>query len=112
SEITPPMISPGLSDPLMHAMQALIKQADDAPGKDDDSDNLAMLLYSFHSLVMLFWLYDRTEGKRATLLFINFLRDFVKLMRPMMMMPLVNKALMKMAKIMMLVFGGARFVEE
>jgi hypothetical protein len=69
-----------------------------------------MLLYSFHFVVTIFWLYDRTPNQQATTLLIDFLRDVFKFIRPMMIMPLFGKAMVKLAQIMMLVFGGARLV--
>jgi len=102
-------ISPGLRDPMMAVMQAVIHDADDKPIKDED--DLAYFLYAFHFLVIVFWLYDRTDEKEASHMFTGFLREFVKLVRPMMVMPMVGKAMNRMAKIMMVVFGGARLVD-
>lgn len=103
-------ISPGMRDPLMSALKQLVNEASNAPTKD--GDDLVLLLYTFHFLLILFWLYDRTEEKQASHLFTNFLREFFKMARPMMVMPMFSKAMRKMAKIMMLVFGGARLVDE
>jgi AcrR family transcriptional regulator len=111
STVTTAMISPARRDPILKAMQGLVDGADDKPGDAADADNLALLLYSFHFLVMIFWLYDRTPEKQASQYFISFLRDFVKLTRPMMIMPMINKALHKMTQITLLVFGGARISE-
>ena len=111
SAITPAMISPTRRDPILKAMQGIVDGAEDKPSDESDADNLALLLYSFHFLVMIFWLYDRTENKQASQYFISFLRDFVKLTRPMMIMPMINKALTKMTQITLLVFGGARISE-
>ena len=110
SEILPSDISPGLRDPMMHVMQAVIEGASDTPRQEHD--DLSLLLYAFHFLVIVFWLYDRTDDKQASHLFTNFLREFVKISRPMMVMPIFTRALNKMAKIMMVVFGGARLVDE
>lgn len=110
SGILPSDISPGLRDPMMNVMQNVINHANDKPTKEQD--DLALLLYSFHFLVIVFWLYDRTDNKEASHLFTNFLREFVKIARPMMVMPIFTRALNKMAQIMMVVFGGARLVDE
>lgn len=110
SAILPSEISPGLRDPMMSVMQTVIADASDAPSKS--ADDLVFLLYTFHFLVIIFWLYDRTEDKQASHLFTNFLREFVKISRPMMVMPMFTRALNKMATIMMLVFGGARLVDD
>ena len=73
--------------------------------------NWRTFLYAFHFLVIVFWLYDRSDEKEASHMFTGFLREFVKLVRPMMVMPMVGKAMNRMAKIMMVVFGGARLVD-
>ena len=110
SSITAADISPGLRDPMMAVMQAIISDASDKPGKDEDE--LALFLYTFHFLAIVFWLYDRTEQKEASQLFIKFLREFIKMVRPMMVMPMVAKALNRISRIMMVVFGGARLVDQ
>jgi AcrR family transcriptional regulator len=111
SAIKPAMISPAKTDPILKALRALVEGSEDSPKEGNDSENLALLLYSFHFLVMIFWLYDRTEAKQASQHFVHFLRDFVKLTRPMMIMPLISKALHKLTQITLLIFGGAKIVE-
>jgi len=105
-------ISPGKRDPLLQAFSHLVSISYDKPPKASDADTLVLTLYSLHFLVLLFWFYDRSEQQRATQLLIEFLREFFKMMRPMLVMPLFTTAMHKMAKIMMLVFGGARLVED
>lgn len=112
SSISPAMISPAKTDPILKALRGLVAEAEDAPKDGDDLENMALLLYSFHFLLMLFGLYDRTEQKQASVYFVQFLRDFVKLTRPMMVMPLINKALHKLTQITLLVFGGAKLKAE
>ena len=112
SDIEPDDISTGTQDTLYVAFADLIRSSDDAPASEDDVDKLTMLLYTFHFLVTVFWLYDRTPKKQATAHLLDFLYDLFKLMRPMMVMPLFTKAMTKLAQIMMLVFGGAKLVED
>ena len=104
-------ISPGTRDAIYQAFLLLIARSDDAPS-DDEADNLAMLLYTFHFMILVFWVYDRTKDKQATHLLVDFMGDFFRVMRPMMMMPLFRKAMNKLARIMMLVFGGARLIDD
>jgi AcrR family transcriptional regulator len=104
-------ISPGRRDAIYQAFLLLIAGSEDAPS-DDEVDNLAMLLYTFHFMILVFWAYDRTKDKQATHLLIDFMGDFFRVMRPMMMMPVFRKAMNKLAKIMMLVFGGARLIDD
>lgn len=108
SRITTADLSPGQQDPMMQSCQIVIGDASDAPGNEDNARDLAMLLYVFHFLTIIFWLYDRTDGKQATHIFTGFLRDFCKMLPPLMVIPMVAASLTKMARIMMLVFGGAR----
>lgn len=112
AEIKPDDISTGTQDTLYMALADLTRGSDDAPTNEDDINKLAMLLYTFHFLVTVFWLYDRTPKKQATAHLLDFLYDLFKLMRPMMVMPLFTKAMTKLAQIMMLVFGGAKLVED
>lgn len=109
SSITAADISPGRRDPMMLVMQELIASASDKPSRDEEE--LALFLYTFHFLVIVFWLYDRTKDKEASHMFTTFLREFVRMVRPMMMMPMFTKALNKVSKIMMVIFGGARLVD-
>lgn len=111
SSIVASELSSGQHDPMRHAFDELIAHANDAPQKRQDQDELATMLYTFHWLVILFWLYDRTEDNRATYLMIDFISDMFKMIRPMMVMPLFGKATTKLSQIMMLVFGGAHFVD-
>ena len=103
--------SHGQHDPMRLAFDDLITGSTDAPRKLKDQTELATMLYTFHWLVILFWLYDRTEENRATYLMIDFISDIFKMVRPMMVMPLFGKAMTKLSQIMMLVFGGARLVQ-
>jgi len=111
NDITTQDISPGRRDPLYQAFIQLVETSTDAPNGDGGADNMAMLLYTFHFMILVFWIFDRTKDKQATHLLIDFMGDFFKVMRPMMVMPMFSKALTKLAQIMMLVFGGARLVE-
>jgi hypothetical protein len=65
---------------------------------------MAGLLYALYMVVMIFWLYDRTTDFRATHQLMDFLREMIKVLRPMLLMPLFTKALHKMSGIMRLVF--------
>ncbi|MDQ7033514.1 MAG: hypothetical protein Q9P01_01380 [Anaerolineae bacterium] len=112
SDISTKDISRGKQDALYQAFLLLVQGSKDAPSTESDADNLAMLLYTFHFMILLFWVYDRTKQKQATHLMIDFMGDFFKVLRPMMMMPMFRRAMTKLAKIMMLVFGGARLIDD
>jgi AcrR family transcriptional regulator len=74
--------------------------------KEPLAGSMTTMLYGFHLLILLFWLYDRTPENRATAYMLDFMREALKLVRPMMIMPLVGKAMVKLAQILALVFGG------
>jgi AcrR family transcriptional regulator len=103
-------ISPGQRDPALTMFAFLVETASDTPDKPADITNLTTLLYGFHFLVLLFWLYDRTDERRATAMMLNFLQDVLGMLRPMLMMPLVRNIVMKLAHITLLVFGNAKIV--
>lgn len=97
-------ISPGKADSLYQSVEHLIQQATDTPG---DPDDMTYLLYSFHFLTIVFWLYDRTDDKQGTHMLLGFFRDLLKRLRPLLVMPFARTMLTKLARILMLVFGGA-----
>jgi AcrR family transcriptional regulator len=74
--------------------------------KEPLAGSMTTLLYGFHLLMILFWLYDRTPENRATTYMLDFMREALKLVRPMMIMPLVGKATTKLSQILGLVFGS------
>jgi AcrR family transcriptional regulator len=105
-------ISPGRQDATFQALAYLVDTASDTPDSPDDTENLTLLLYSFHFLVLLFWLYDRTENRRATAMLLTFLRDMLGMLRPLLMMPLSRNVMIKLSHITLLVFGGAKIVSD
>ncbi|MEL7436736.1 MAG: TetR/AcrR family transcriptional regulator [Chloroflexota bacterium] len=110
SSITPIAISQGKDDPMLSAMHSVVDGASDHVVRH--AEDITLMMYAFHFLVVIFWLYDRTDKKQASHIFVGFLREFIKLIRPMMVMPLVSKAMSHMAKIIMLVFGGAKLSSD
>lgn len=112
SDIEPSDISSGRKSAMYQACLTLVQNSDDAPAREPEQDRMAMLFYTFHLLIVVFWLYDRTKDKQATNHLLDFVYDLFKLLRPMMVMPLVSKAMTKLSQIMMLVFGGARLVDS
>lgn len=93
------------NDPMRAVFQQVVAGSTDAPAKPQDSSSLAQLLYALYVLSVVFWLYDRTTERKATAYLIEFLYDMIRLLRPMMVMPMFTKAMQKMAVIMEMVFG-------
>jgi len=105
-------IAPGKSDPMYQVFVELVANAEDAPQNEQEAEDASLLLYGVYHYMLIFWLYDRTEGKRATEMLMTMAYEFFKVSRPMMMMPLLGKSISKVGRVMMLIFGGARLVES
>jgi hypothetical protein len=91
-------------DAMRGVFGQVVQYATDAPPRPEDQEAMAGLLYALYMVVMIFWLYDRTVDFRATHQLMDFLREMIKILRPMLLMPLFTKALHKMSGIMRLVF--------
>lgn len=104
-------IAPGKTDPMYQVFAKLVADADDAPQAEAEAQDAALLLYGVYHYMVIFWLYDRTEGKRATEMLMTIASEFLKVSRPMLMMPFLGKSISKVGRVMMLIFGGARIVD-
>lgn len=82
----------------------LVQRSTDAPARPEEVEGLANLLYALYLLSVLFWLYDRTPQRAATAHLLDFTREMIRLIRPMMIMPLFTKALGKISMIIGMVF--------
>lgn len=91
-------------DAMREVFDDVVRRATDAPTKPDDFNGLSHLLYALYLLCVLFWLYDRTPSHKATAQLLDFMREMIRMLRPMMMMPLFTKAMLKMTTIMEMVF--------
>ncbi|MCS6836121.1 MAG: TetR/AcrR family transcriptional regulator [Anaerolineae bacterium] len=95
----------GLSDPMLDVYRQVVIRSTDLPSKPEEVEQLATLFYGLQHFVVLFWLYDRTQGQRATHMLADFLQEAVRIMRPMMMMPIFSKALAKVAELLQIAFS-------
>lgn len=84
---------------MTHHFQAMVEGATDRP-RDALIGSLGTLLATGHVLVMLFWLYDQTPQQRATYKLIDFIEDALKMLRPLLLMPIIGKAITKMATVL------------
>ncbi|XWX03980.1 hypothetical protein VZO05_00230 [Aggregatilineales bacterium SYSU G02658] len=91
-------------DEMIQAFVELVQHSTDAPNRPEDAAQLADLLYGLYLLTVLFWLYDRTPQRAATAHLLDFTREMIRLLRPMMIMPLFTKALGKVSTIIGMVF--------
>jgi AcrR family transcriptional regulator len=84
----------------------LVETASDSPGVRQAAD-LGKLLYMIHFAVILFWLHDRSTGQVATKRLLSFTADNLRLLRRMMLLPMVSKELTRLVNILDGVFGGS-----
>jgi AcrR family transcriptional regulator len=85
----------------------LVETASDSPTVQQSAD-LGKLLYMIHFAVILFWLHDRSGGQEATKRLLIFSADNLRLLRRMMLLPMVSKEISRLVNILDSVFGGTR----
>lgn len=96
-----------LTDTVMAVFEDLVRGASDTPN-ESKVEHITLLLYSAHLLIQLFWLYDRTPGQKATNELLEFTRDSLRLLRPMLRIPFIGNILARLATIVAQVFGSQR----
>jgi AcrR family transcriptional regulator len=82
----------------------LARGASDAP-RERQARQLATVLYALHLALLLFWLHDRSPDQQATADLIKLARDTLALIRPVLRLPPVSKALARLARTLEPVFG-------
>lgn len=83
----------------------LVRSATDAP-RERQARQLATVLYALHLALLLFWLHDRSPDQQATDELIKLAHDTLALMRPLLRVPPISKALARLARAIEPVFGG------
>jgi hypothetical protein len=63
------------------------------------------VLYALHLALLLFWLHDRSPYQQATNELIKLARDTLALVRPVLRVPPISKALARLAQAIEPVFG-------
>ncbi len=87
-----------LHQQVREGFRALVLTASDAPA-EALADDLATVLYSLHFAVLLFWLYDRSSGQRATAALLAFIRDLLRMTRVALALPMFKQGLSRAARI-------------
>jgi hypothetical protein len=87
------------------AFYDLVRNATDAP-RERQARQLAIVLYALHLALLLFWLHDRSPDQRATDDLIKLAHDTLALVRPVLRLPPIAKALARLARAIEPVFGG------
>ncbi len=85
---------------LSSAYRQLILDSDDAL-RESAARDLGAVLYMFHMLLIVFWLYDRSPDQAKTEKLLAFWHEMFKLLRPMFFLPMVPQGIAKLARIVM-----------
>lgn len=94
-----------IRDKMIGIFAQVVAGAKDAP-KEPQVRQLAVVLYSAHMLLLLFWFYDRSPKQSATGDLLKFTREMMTLARPFLVLPPMAKSLTRVAGIVESVFGG------
>ncbi len=85
---------------LSRAYQRLVLESQDAL-PEAKALELGIALYTFHMLVILFWLYDRSPDQASTGKLIRLAHELFKLLRPLFILPLIPGGIAKLAAIVL-----------
>ncbi len=85
---------------LSSAYRQLVLDSDDAL-RESAATDLGIVLYMFHMLLIVFWLYDRSPGQATTEKLLAFWHEMFKLLRPLFFLPMVPQGMAKLARIVM-----------
>lgn len=83
---------------LARAYRQMVLDSDDALREAAAAD-LGAVLYMFHMLLIVFWLYDRSPSQARTEQLLGFVHEMFKLLRPLFFLPMVPQGLAKLARI-------------
>ncbi len=75
--------------------QGLVRGATDAP-KAPQSREISTIFHAMHMVFLLFWVNDRTPGRRATHNLLGLARDTIGLLRPILWLPPVAGVLTRL----------------
>jgi len=76
--------------------------------RESQCEDLATVLYGMHMALLLFWLIDESKNVWRTRLFLAFLRDMLKLILPLLWLPPIAQALVRLAAILGSLLGDER----
>ena len=85
---------------LARVYHRLVLGSDDAL-REPKALELGIALYTFHMLIVLFWLYDRSPDRASTQKLLKMLHELFKLARPMFFLPLVPQGIASLAEIVL-----------
>ncbi|HEX5689817.1 MAG TPA: TetR/AcrR family transcriptional regulator [Roseiflexaceae bacterium] len=83
----------------------MVRGSTDAP-RERVAHDLALVLYVAHLALILFWLYDRTPGQRATHELVTLGSEVLGVTRRLLRLPPIARALSRLARIAEPMFAG------
>lgn len=100
-----------LRERMHQIFTTVVTGATDAP-KEAQAGQFAILMYSAHLLLILFWVYDRSPNAKATHDLLAFSSDAFGLVRPFLLLPPFAKSSARLAEILATVFGGGNVQQK
>ena len=91
-------------DLMLAGFETLLTESKDAP-KSLGTQQVTMLMYGIHLLLILVWIYDRSPKKQVTQKSLSFMYEGMKMVRPMLILPPVTNNLIRLADIMEGIFA-------
>lgn len=85
----------------------IVTESRDAP-RASQVEEIATLLYGMQLALTLFWLQDLSQGTQKTYEFVVFLHDMLALIRPLLTLPVVSKALARLIGIVGPMLGDSQ----
>ena len=85
---------------LSQAYHRLVLYSDDVL-QEPKARELGIALYTFHMLVVVFWLYDRSPGQASTGKLVRLVHELFKLIRPMFFLPMIPQGIARLAEIVL-----------
>jgi AcrR family transcriptional regulator len=95
----------GIRERVIAVFGRVVEGATDRPRSPATVVQLTTVLYAGHLALVLFWLQDRTEGQKATADLIDWGRESLARLRPILGLPWVAKSLSRLASILGPLFG-------
>ena len=91
---------------VLGVFREVVTKATDAP-KEPQAHHLTIILYGANLALGLFWLQDRSPDNKPTYELLAFTRDMIALLRPLLGLPPLSKAVARLARIIEPVMGDA-----
>lgn len=93
------------------AFLRLVENAKDAP-QQKHRRQIAIMLYSLHFGVILFWLHDKSTDQRSTYELLGFIRGLLGQLSMLIRLPYVGSSLAQLSEIIARVFIGEKIIER